>query len=336
MQLSKLLIYLFFLCGIVLLGVMIQQVGLAGLIESFHAIGLWIIPFLLLKSVSVLLHTAGWMACFPGHRLHLRFWRLLLVSRAGALIEQTTPTATVGGEVVKVLLLESLLSRDQVIASVMIDKASITIAKMFYLALGMLYLAQYLSLPAELQLSLTLTIGLISLVLVGFVALQRYGLLSKCVQWLGLLRIGQERLLRLGKHLASLDTQLMTYHSAYPWRFVRSLLLHFMGYGFHVIKTYILLNLLLGSAAPGFVQAIMVSVAVDALDQIFFFVPGRIGTLEGARFMVLSALGVAQIYGLAFGLVARVEQLVWSGLGVLAYAYCSRISPLPTARSEVH
>ena len=77
----------------------------------------------------------------------------------------------------------------------------------------------------------------------------------------------------------------------------------------------------------------MVTVVVGALDQVFFFVPGRIGTLEGARFVVLTALGVAHVYGLAFGLVARVEQLVWKSFGLVAYAVYMRLAPPGVVRT---
>src|SRR5207244_11816087 len=86
------------------------------------------------------------------------------------------------------------------------------------------------------------------------------------------------------------------------------------------IQTYILLCLLLGESAPGFFKAIVVAVAI--LEQIFFFVPGRLGTMEGIRFTVLSALGVGDVSALAFGLVARLHHLFWNGLGLLAYAVC--------------
>ena len=67
----------------------------------------------------------------------------------------------------------------------------------------------------------------------------------------------------------------------------------------------------------------------------FFFVPGRLGTLEGARFMVLSLSGVAQVYGLAFGLVARVEQLFWIGVGFLAYGVYTRCVAPETVHQPV-
>jgi hypothetical protein len=44
MRISSVLVGCFFLCGLALLGGMIWQVGLTGVLESFQALGPWIIP----------------------------------------------------------------------------------------------------------------------------------------------------------------------------------------------------------------------------------------------------------------------------------------------------
>ncbi|MCZ6872887.1 MAG: lysylphosphatidylglycerol synthase transmembrane domain-containing protein [bacterium] len=324
MRISKIFLPLLFLGGAALLAAMIWQVGLQSLFESFQSMGVWLVPYMILKGVRIVMHTVAWRSCFPGNCLHVPFWHLLLVSRAGGAINQVTPSASVGGEVVKVLLLESHLPREQASAIVIINKASSTIAKMLYLTLGMFYLTQRLPLPIELYLSLTLTIGLITLGLIGFVAFQRYGLFSRLLGCLGRFRFGQKRIQRLRKHLMPIEAQLVAYYTHYGWRFVRSIGMHFVADAFSVVKIYVLLRLLLASNAPSFADAVTVAVAVAALDQMFFFVPGRLGTLEGARFMVLSLLGIAQVYGLTFGIVARLEQLFWSGVGFLAYGIYTR------------
>jgi uncharacterized protein (TIRG00374 family) len=328
MRLSRVIVALFFFAGVVLLGTMVWRIGLTGFVQSLRVIGPWLAPFLLLEAVPQLLHAVGWAACFQGPRPPLRLWQLFLVRLAGSAINQMTPTANVGGEVVRVLLLESTLPREQAVASVIIGKASVTIAQTIYLSLGALYLMWQLPLPRELQWGLSITLGLVSLGLAGFVALQRYGVLSKCISGLGSPQMRAERLQRFGERLRLLDQQLIVYYTTSHRRFLRSLLLHFLAFAFDGLKTYILLRLILGTAAPVFTQALLVAVAVAALDQMFFFVPGRLGTLEGVRFTVLSTLGVAQVYGLAFGLIARIEHLVWSGLGLLAYALCARVPQL--------
>jgi uncharacterized protein (TIRG00374 family) len=324
MPLSRIITAILFFAGLALLGTMVWQVGLSGVLESLHAIGPWIVPFLLLEGIAHLLHAVGWAACFPGPNVPLYWWQIFLVRLAGSAINQVTPTAMVGGEVVRALLLEQALPREQAVAPVVIGKASVTIAQMIYLAIGTLYVMHQLPLPSELQWILGLTIGLISVGLIGFVALQRYGVVSKVAHRLSGFSGAPTKVLGFVQQLGSLDTELMTYYTTFRRRFVRSVTLHFLAFAFDGAKTYILLRILLQHDAPSFPTALIIAVAVAALDQLFFFVPGRLGTLEGVRFSVLSALGIAQLYGLAFGLIARIEQLVWSGLGLLAYALCTR------------
>ena len=324
MPLHKIMMRLTLLGGLILLGIMLWRVGWDGLLESVQSLGIWLIPYLLLRLIPAVLHTAAWAACFPERPLPCRFWQLAFVVRAGSAINQVTPTADIGGEVAKVFLLEPFMSRERGTAAVVIDKASTTLSQMIYLALGMAYLAQQLALPTSLQWSVTLALGLIIFGVAGFVLVQRYGVLSKVVRRLAEFGHWPARVQSLQLVVDRLDAQFVTFYTQHPWRFLRSVLLHGAGHAFDIIKTYILLRLLLGPAAPGWSGAAIVALAVGALDQAFFFVPGRLGTLEGVRFVILSSLGVSQIYGLAFGLIARVEQLVWSGLGLAAYAYCTR------------
>ena len=302
MRISHLLVYVFLLAGLLLLGGMVWQVGITGLLTSFGVVGWWIVPWVLLEIVPVVLHTAGWAACFPKSHQAVSFWRLFIVRLAGSAINQVTPTATIGGEIVKVLLLESTLPRAPATATVVIDKASFTLAQIFHLALGTFYLTGRLPLPVAVQLGLGLTIGLIALGLVGFIAVQRYGLLSKLLGWLSDFNRGRARIERWRQHLIPLEACLTAYYIAHPWRFGASLVLHFGAFAFSNIQNFLLLHLLLGANAPGLAEAILVTITVAALDQVFFFVPGGLGTFEGIRLTILSTLGVAQVSGLAFGL----------------------------------
>ena len=324
MRISHLLVYVFLLAGLLLLGGMVWQVGMTDLLTSFGVVGWWIVPWVLLEIVPVVLHTAGWAACFSKHHQTVSFGRLFIVRLAGSAINQVTPTATIGGEVVKVLLLESTLPRALATATVVIDKASFTLAQVCHLALGTLYLTGRLPLPAAVQLGLGFTIGLITLGLVGFVAAQRYGLLSKLLGWLSGFNRGRARLERWRQHLIPLEASMAAYYIAHPWRFGASVGLHFGAFAFSNIQNFLLLRLLLGANALGLTEAIMVTITVAALDQVFFFVPARLGTFEGVRFTILSTLGVAQVSGLAFGLIARLEGLVWNGFGLLAYVWYTR------------
>jgi hypothetical protein len=220
-------------------------------------------------------------------------------------------------------------------AAVIIGKASFTLAQVLYLTLGVLYLIHSLSIPVALQHSLRVVVGLMALGLIGFLAFQRYGLLSKLVHGLERFNIGRAKLQRLHQSLLPLEACLAVYYTSHLWRFLGSLGLHFLGFAFASVKTFLLLRLLLGSNAPQFAEAVTVTIVVTALDQFFFFVPSGLGTFEGIRFTVLSTLGIAQVYGLAFGLIARLEGLFWNGLGLLAYAICTHTALFPSSLRPV-
>jgi hypothetical protein len=98
---------------------------------------------------------------------------------------------------------------------VVIAKASFALVPLFHLALGTLYLTSRLPLPVAVQLGLGLTMGLIALGLVGFVATQRYGLLSKLLGWLSGFNRGRTRLERWRQHLSPTDAVLSLRYCVY-------------------------------------------------------------------------------------------------------------------------
>ena len=174
--------------------------------------------------------------------------------------------------------------------------------------------------------------------LAGFCRLSALWALIKIVSQVCRLKYTPRKLHQLSQHLAPLDAQLMAYYTAHPWRFGGSPPVAFGAFICAGSKTYILLRLLLGHQAPGWFEALMVAMAVAALDQMFFLVPARLGTLEGARVLVLSASGHPSGARAHLGLIARLESLFWNGIGLLIYVLCTRrtllaqaVRPLPTS-----
>jgi glycosyltransferase 2 family protein len=323
--------------GLALLGGMGWQVGLTGLWASLQTIGPWIVPFILLDRVSRGLHTVGWAACFQHGSLPLRLWHLVMIRMAGSAVNWVTPPASIGGERAKVFLLGPALPRAQATAAVVIDKASVTLAQVVYLAVGTLCLAAYVPMPAPLRGSVRGSLGVVTLGLGGCILCQRYGILSHFVPGLRYLHVSQAVCQRWRERLAAFETDLGTFYGQYPWRCVRSVGWHVLALLCDAIQTYLLLELILDAQAPGLARSLMVVVAVATLEQMFFFVSGSLGTLEVIRFTVLSAVGIAQVSGLAFGLVARLHNVFWNGLGLVADALCTPRIPgvsVDTSRSR--
>ena len=64
----------------------------------------------------------------------------------------------------------------------------------------------------------------------------------------------------------------------------------------------------------------LVFLVARVLDLAAFLVPARLGVQEGARMVAMRLAGLDPSLGLLFSLVLRLEQMVWAGIGLAAYA----------------
>jgi hypothetical protein len=66
------------------------------------------------------------------------------------------------------------------------------------------------------------------------------------------------------------------------------------------------------------------------VDGILFFVPAKIGTQEGGKVVLFAALGLSPARGLTVGVVRRIRELVYAGLGLVALGVLTARPPAGT------
>jgi hypothetical protein len=54
------------------------------------------------------------------------------------------------------------------------------------------------------------------------------------------------------------------------------------------------------------------------IDGILFFVPGKVGTQEGGKVLLFATLGLDPARGLTVGVVRRIRELTYAGVGLAA------------------
>jgi len=52
-----------------------------------------------------------------------------------------------------------------------------------------------------------------------------------------------------------------------------------------------------------------------------FMIPGSLGALEGGYAATFAALGLGGTMGVSFSLVRRIREIVWIGVGLVAFAF---------------
>jgi hypothetical protein len=100
------------------------------------------------------------------------------------------------------------------------------------------------------------------------------------------------------------------------WRLVGSLACFVGGWAVGAAEIYLIMTWL---AAPvDWATALALETGSVLIDGILFFVPGKIGTQEGGKVVLFAALGLDPARGFTVGVVRRIRELTYAGLGLAA------------------
>ena len=307
------------LAGAALLATLLHAVGIARLAAELRALGWAAAAVVALELVVDACNTLAWRQTLaPPVGLARLFW----IRQAGTAVNQLTPTATVGGEVVKTWLLRPGVPAAEAVASLLATRTSYALAQALVVLAGLGVLAGRLDDAPGLVRAAGLVLAAM-LVGVGLlVVLQRRGVFAPlAARVLG--GRGGVRREPLHAGAVALDRALATLH-ARPRAFAASLAWHCTG------QLVSLMQLLVILAALGTPVDLATALALEALalvvDAATFVVPARLGVQEGGRVLAFVALGLEATTGLAVAVTVRLTQLAVTALGLGAWAYLSTTS----------
>jgi uncharacterized membrane protein YbhN (UPF0104 family) len=122
-------------------------------------------------------------------------------------------------------------------------------------------------------------------------------------------------ILRFEEPARRVDGRIASFYAEHPRRFAASTLLCFVGWCGGLLETWLVLRLLAPRA--GFLEAFAIEGLAMTLNNLFLFIPGRIGSAEGVRVVVFLLLGLTAAQGAAYGLVRRGREIAWMVPGLL-------------------
>ena len=279
--------------GLLLLGVTLHKIGLAGLLRDFSVIGWGLAVILLVESGSVLLNTWGWSFGFPSGERPVVPWRLVAMRLAGDGVNYLTPSATVGGELVRIRLLGGHGASSLAWASVSVAKVGQSLAQAVFVFLGLAVVLPRLT-------GLAPWIGVVGGAAGAVVASGGFVWLTGRGFWRTLAGLADR--LGLGRRLPAL-------WSASGRDFDRAL-----------GRLEILLILYWVGAPVDWRTALAVETGSVLIDGILFFVPAKVGTQEGGKVFLFATLGLDPARGLTVGVVRRIRELAYAGLGLAVLA----------------
>jgi glycosyltransferase 2 family protein len=262
---------------------------------------------------AVLANTLGWWTAFPRPRPPVAFRHLVAARLAGDAFNYVTPTASIGGEFVRGHVLVGRASGMELATSIAVAKVCQTIAQVAFIVMGVTWAFTASALPHAWYPEIGILTAALIVAAGGLLVAQRRGLFGGLARILGALdRHG--RLGHLGARLRRLDVEIARAHRSHA-SIATSCAWFFVGWTLGVLEIYLILWLL---ALPAtFTLALTIETLSQVIDAVLFFVPAKLGTQEGGKMLIFTALGIDATKGLSLGLLRRIRELVWAAVGLL-------------------
>ena len=301
--------------GVVLFAVLVRQLGPANVWDNLRLIGWGFLLVLGQEFVSFNLNSLGWSFAFPRQRRRPRFQHLLAARLAGEAINNLTPTATMGGEVVRGRMIADQCDQQTAWASVAVAKLSQTFAQMTFVFLGLVFVVRDVPLPDGFRRGLFIGLAILTTGLLAGIFFQRRGLFGAGARIAA--RLGIHVPQALHEKLAHLDAEIAQIYAA-PTAFAGSVAGFFGGWCMGAVEVFIVMTCL--GLAPTWSLALTIEVLSVAIDALLFFVPAKAGVQEGGKALIFSLLGLDPAKGLVLGIVRRLRELAWSLVGLIVLA----------------
>jgi hypothetical protein len=236
---------------------------------------------------------------------------------SGSSINYLTPTAGFGGEVAKGMLLASEHTGTEAATAVIIGKLSYALAQILFVVAGSAVVLTRVPLPGGLWVGLVAGTALLAAGTIGFLVVQRHGRLGSVMRWAAVRRIGGTGLTAVAGRISRVDEALKAFYRTRPLDLPLSVLWHVAGMVFGIAPAFYFLAITTDAPSP--LTAASIVVRGTWFNLVTFALPVDVGVQEGVRVIAFRVLGFASALGLAYGIVLRLNQLVWSGIGLMIY-----------------
>lgn len=313
-----------FVAGLAVVGYLVHSVGPATIIDAVSrlswrlAIVLWF-PY----SLTATLDAAAWRFAFPGRVPP--FSKLWSARLAGEAVNATTPTASVGGEPVKVYLLRYWVSPVEGLASVIVDKTTLVVGQGLFLIFGLTLAHTVVPASGPVLTTMTILLAVEALAVSGFVIVQLLGPAGRGGRLLARFGMGPSRSRQ--ERLDGLDQRLADFYRRHRPRLAAGVLVHLAAWTVGSLEIYLVLNFL--GLPVSLLTAVVLESFGAAVKFASFMIPGSIGALEGGNVAIFAAFGLGGGVGLTYTLVRRFREVTWAVAGMVALAALSgRPAPL--------
>ena len=304
---SALLRVLLLVAGLAVLVAILWIVGWPAILANLGAIGPWFLALVALNLVVQMAFVAGLRLVLEPPLPWSGFLHLYGIYVSGDAANYLAPTS---GEAVKTHLLREWRNRGSAaLAAVTLHKQADLVGQTALAILGVTLALLRFDLPGAIAwLAVAGTLALVVLLVLMTWALSR-GAFSPILERLAGWKPLATRLERYRSGVRAADDLIGVFYAAHRGRFLAACACSFAGWSGGLVETYIVIRLLAPSA--GWETAVAVECLAIVLNNMFLFLPGKLGGAEGVRTGVFVLVGLPAASGAAYSLVRRTRELLW-------------------------
>ncbi|MCI4625776.1 MAG: flippase-like domain-containing protein [Candidatus Magnetoovum sp. WYHC-5] len=307
-----------FFTGLAVVIYLISATGVERLSADVSMIGVW--GFILVLSQEILSHmanTIGWIYTIRPDKRTVTFRELFMYRLAGEGINYLTPTATIGGEFVKIRLAARKLGVEEGTASITLAKFAETNGQVIFIILGLALILPFLPGLSQYRWWMFAAVLMAISVVVLLLMMLRYGFYTIAVKVLSQLKFTKKWFLEHKEKIHNIDKRIKEHTKERFTDLIYSIIWYTIAFATSVIEVWIILYFL--GLQTNWLMLFGVEVLSVLIEAILFFVPMKMGTQEGGKMLIFKILSMDPVKGLAMGVIRRARELFWATLGLVFY-----------------
>lgn len=321
--------------GVVLLGWLVYRIGPGALWAQLSQVSWGFLLVLGLHGVTVLINTLGWRVTLPPQRRDIPLFPLAGMLIVGEAVNALTPAAVVGGDLVRVSLLARRVPLETAAGSVGQAATAQFLSQVLFVLSGVpLALAALPGGGLRTGLTALSAVLLVVVALVLYLGWSREGLgrIRRRLEAIGWFRA---RWTAPGSRWRAFAEETLGGLRNRPRDFALSVGFSFLAWLLGIVEVFLILRLL--KAPVGWAAAFVIEVLSVAIEGTLFFVPAKVGTQEGGKYVIFLALGLDPVKGVALGLIRRLRGIAWAAVGLAVFGALqsgrAQPQPIPPAAS---
>jgi len=260
------------------------------------------------------LRTLLWKTILSQYEEKIPFRQLFSARLAGHAVGYLTPSAKIGGEAVRILMLEKV-NKKKTIASVVVDKTIEFLAFTLLFLIGVCAAVIIISMPASKKTLFVSMAVLLIMLAVGLFKKQKKGLLLWLLDLLKTIKLKFTFLEKNRDKIKETDSYISDFYTNHKGVYAKVFVLYLFHILLWAMEIYITF-LCLGMENISYWDCFLL-VILGAFAYSLPFIPASIGIYEITYLSLFVLLGIDIDFGLAVILLRRTMGLLWAGLGMI-------------------